>query len=118
MTQSHSRSRPKSNDESEQERVAHELVKKASLENQVCIFPALLKKIYLPDSEKVEVIDYERAQQHEQPAGPKQRVEYKTADGIRHAPNHAQHRTPLPEQQNQQQAREEDIRAPFDRLPA
>ena len=43
MTQSHFRRRPKSNDESKQERVPHELVEEAFLENQIGILLALLK---------------------------------------------------------------------------
>src|SRR5436190_23059003 len=61
MTHSHFRCGPKSNDEPEQERVPHELVKKPFLEDQICVLLPFLKQIHLPDPKKIEVINHEGA---------------------------------------------------------
>src|ERR1043166_747574 len=101
MAQSHFWCGPKSNHEPEQERVAHEAIEKAFLENQICILLALLKQIDLPESEKIKVIDHKSAGQHEQPAGPKEGRQHETANRVRYVPDHTQNRTPLPEEQQQ-----------------
>ena len=68
MTGGHSRRRPERNDESKHDWMTHESVKEWSSESKVGVLFASPVRIDLAQTKKIEVVDHERAQQHDSPA--------------------------------------------------
>lgn len=116
MADRHVRRRPEGDDETEHDRVAHKLVEKRRPESWLRIFLSAPVEIDLPQAEEIGMIDESRADQHRRPAQQEERPQEITPDGIPHVPHDLRHRSPLPEEQNQCQTRQQDVSASLNRL--
>ena len=70
----------------------------------------------LAQAEQVEVIDCESAYQHQRPAEPVRRIERDAQRLVLHGPDDAAHRLPQREQENQREARKQDVGAALGRF--
>jgi hypothetical protein len=66
---------------------------------------------HLPEPEQVEVIDEERRDEHEEPAGAEEPEERGAPDWVLHLPHDAADRPPLPEEEKERDARGEHVDA-------
>src|SRR5579863_5244606 len=99
MAGGHRRRRPESKQKPEIDRVSHPLVKQWRTKFGRLIFRSLPVRIYLLQAEQVEMVDQESADQHNNPADPKQGGQYRPTGWIIDLPDDALDGTPLPEQQ-------------------
>src|SRR5262245_822192 len=82
---------------------------------QMPVFSSSQIQVDLTQSEQVEVVDQECAEQHDQQAGSIEAVNDGSTGSV-DAPNDAPNRLPQPEHLNQRNAGKEDVRASFDGL--
>src|SRR5690349_20066694 len=68
---------------------------------------------HLPEPEEVEVVDEERGYEDDEPAGCEESVEYRLCEWVLDLPHDAADRPPLPEEEQESQARGENVRAPL-----
>src|SRR2546423_836949 len=112
----HARRGPERDDKAEHDRVADELVKKDRPESEVRVLAPALIQVDLPESEEVEVVNEKRAEEHKRPADEEERPEDVAPRRVFNAPHRVRQRSPLPEEQYERKAREQNVRAALDRL--
>src|SRR5947209_7348144 len=112
----HARRGPERDDEAEHDGMADDLVEKDSPESEVRVLAPALVHVDLPESEEVEVVDEERADEHQRPAEEEERPQNVNPYRIFNAPKRVRQRSPLPEEQYEREAREQNVRAALDRL--
>src|SRR6267142_6057550 len=96
--------------------MAHKAIQCRRSERDRRILPAAQIEVDLPQSEEIEMIYEESTRQHSEPTDCEHTVERRTANGILYIPYLAADRAPLPEQEQEQETRKQDIRAALDRL--
>src|SRR5437588_9716554 len=112
----HARRGPERDDEPEHDGMADDLVEKDRPESEVRVLPPALIHVDLPESEEVEVVYEERAEEHKRPADEEERPEDVAPRRVFNAPHRVRQRSPLPEEQYERKACEQNIRAALDRL--
>src|SRR5712664_1260925 len=107
---------PKGDEEPEVERVANALVKHGRLEANRLIGLTAQVKRDLPQSKKVCVTDHNRASQNGEPTKSEKGEKDPLANAVLDIPHNSRHGPPLPIEQIEAQAGEQNIRAPFNRV--
>lgn len=102
---------PESDDESKHNGMANVTVQTCSLEFYMVVFLVAKVEPDLSKSKQIEVINHERGQQHGDPSEPEETQQKCFAGRVLHAPNHIRHGAPLPIEQQQNKAGDEDERA-------
>ena len=115
MRHGHRRRRPECQQESEIQRVAHELVGCRRRKVDTRVVPADEVEPHLSKPEQVEMVDEERHQEDLQPAVREHRPDEGARQRLVDAPNRPAKRAPLPEQQVERKAGEEHVRGTFNR---
>src|SRR5205085_3624304 len=90
--------------------------KKDRPESEVRVLAPALIQVDLPESEEVEVVNEKRAEEHKRPADEEERPEDVAPRRVFNAPHRVRQRSPLPEEQYERKAREQNVRAALDRL--
>src|SRR5579883_1511725 len=111
----HDRSCPKRDHEAEHDRVAHVAIEGPGAERRRRVTPARRIEVYLPQSEKIEVIDEERGDQRNQPTDHKEYPHGGYGSRLLYVPDSFLHRAPLPEEESEQQAADQHVGASLDR---
>ena len=107
---------PEGDEEPEVDRVANALVEHWRLEANRFIGLTTQVKCDLPQAKKVSVTDHNRASQNGEPAKTEKGDKYPLASAVLDFPHNSRHGPPLPIEQIETQAGEQDIRAPFNRV--
>src|SRR5215813_2678137 len=76
----------------------------------------VLVEIDLPQTEEIEMVDQECADEDDAPTGEENNLKDKRQRWVANLPNNAEQRSPLPEQQRQSEARQQDVSAALDYL--
>src|SRR6266852_4724391 len=113
MALSHLGRSPEGDEEAEVDRVSNALVEHRRLEANRLIGLTAQVKCDLPQAKKVSVTDHNRTSQNGEPAKAEKSEKYPLASGVLDAPHNSRHWPPLPIEQIEAQAGEQDIRAPF-----
>jgi hypothetical protein len=120
VADAHRRRRPERDQETEHQRMAHDAVEGAGHERLFALFAAGTRPAavvpHLFQTEQVEMVDQERAREHQQPAQRRQSVQREARGFVLDVPQRLRQRPPLPEQQDQHQAGQQHVGAAFDRL--
>ncbi len=114
LADSHRWRRPEEHYPAEVQRVPDELVEEGHLELRVAVCLLYQVQPYLPQPEQIEVIDHERRQQDQQNSAEKNSPNRELPDLRFHRPDNARHRSPLPEQQDQNDARYQHVSTSLD----
>src|SRR6516165_6472849 len=115
MSDRHDGGCPECDDETEIDRMPHQLVEHRGLEAGRGHRAAREVDRDLVQPEQLEVIDQEGADQDEQPAGERQAHHRRGDPGVGDLPDDLRHRMPQPEQQDQHQAGQQHVCAALDR---
>src|SRR5438105_3064386 len=107
---------PEGDDEAEHYGMADDLVEKDRPESEVRVLLPALIQIDLPESEEVEVVYEERADEHQRPAEEEERPQNVIPHRVLNVPHHVRQRSPLPEEQYEREARKQNVCAALDRL--
>src|SRR6266478_4245501 len=113
MALSHLGRGPEGDEEPEVDRVANALVEHGRLETNRFIGLTAQVKRDLPQAKKVSVTDHNRASQNGEPTKTEKGEKYPLAGAVLDFPHNSRHGPPLPIEQIEAQAGEQDIRAPF-----
>src|SRR6266545_1782947 len=105
----HHRRRPERDHEAEIDRMAHHLVEHRRLEARRGHRSSGQVDDDLMQPEQLEMVDQERAEQDEQPADERQAHHRHGKLRVGDLPDHRRDRAPLPEQQHEREARQQDI---------
>ena len=112
----HRRRRPEGHDEAEIDGVPDVAVPSARRELHRRVGHASQEQEDLPEAEEIEVIDEERADQHDHPAREGEPLEQQAERLALDLPDHASDRLPLPEEQEQRRAGRQHEGAALERL--
>src|SRR5579885_2739667 len=111
VTRRHRRRRPERQQEAEIDGMADDLVEERRPEARMLEFLAAPARVDLVQPEQLEVIDQECADQYHDPAEPEDRPQGRGAHGVADRPDRPRDRSPLPEEQDERQARQQHVGA-------
>src|SRR5215470_3907774 len=114
MPGGHERRRPKCDEKSRVERMPDEAVEPRSLKRRAVELGPSEMSPDLLQAEKLEVVHQERAEKQNSPADPGQQAQRHVGKTAAHVPDQLRKGPPLPQQQRQGSACENDIGAAFD----
>lgn len=111
MGHSHRRRGPEGKEPAEIERMAHVSLGPRRLKLHRRTLSACQIEVDLSQPEEIKVVDQKGGRQNNEPAQSKERPEKEATRGVLHVPNDPAHGPPLPEEEQQQEARNQDIGA-------